>query len=252
MGGGCDHPGQGGCRSSIPHHCSPTYRNSWVGRSPPQQALRQETDSCPCQHQLTPTTIAMQRSGALPLCASEWMEWCARYVQMLSWWEELTSICGHANYKEFSQKVHASFEVAMACNWSKKVENYHVQPLAHPSIRKDHFLLPKNVRFCTQDICLTQLQHIIAYERALQHWAEEVHPPSPWPTSMPCKECTGAPMGNGAPHHFHRRCLHGHSTISMDRNNLTMVDKGCPPRVPKELHMKQQGQPKGIPVCNPQ
>ena len=30
-----------------------------------------------------------------------------------------------------------------------------------------------------QVICLAQLHHTITYARALQHWAEEVHPPVP-------------------------------------------------------------------------
>ena len=38
----------------------------------------------------------------------------------------------------------------------------------------------------------------------------------------------------------------------MDGNNLAMVHKGGPPRVPKEPHMKQQDPPKGIPVYGPQ
>ena len=33
--------------------------------------------------------------------------------------------------------------------------------------------------FGTQDICLSQQQHTIAYTRALQYWAKEVHPPVP-------------------------------------------------------------------------
>ena len=54
----------------------------------------------------------------------------------------------------------------------------HTAP-AHPSIRKHHFLPPKNVRFGSQDICLAQVQHTIAHVRALQHWAEEMQPPVP-------------------------------------------------------------------------
>ena len=35
------------------------------------------------------------------------------------------------------------------------------------------------MRFGAQDICLHQLHHTIAYERALQHWSDEVQPPVP-------------------------------------------------------------------------
>ena len=77
----------------------------------------------------------------------------------------------------------------------------------------------------------------IVYVRALQHWAEEVYPQSPanltawWGVYR-------SSGGEWTPHHFHgRRCLHGHGAIPMDRNNLTTVDEGCPPRITKEPHM---------------
>ena len=131
---------------------------------------------------------------------------------------------------------------------AKKVNNYDATPPAHPSIGKHHFLPFMDSRFKAQDICLTQLQHTITYARALQHWAEEVDPP-PQPTSLPGQECTGAPVGNGATCHFHRRgYLCDHGAVQMDRNNLAMVDEGHPPRVYEELCKKQQGPPKGIPV----
>ena len=72
-----------------------------------------------------------------------------------------------------------SFKVPKACNWVKKVENYYTPLLAHPLIDKHHYLLPKDVRFTAQDICLGQLQHTITYARPLQYWAKEVHPPVP-------------------------------------------------------------------------
>ena len=83
------------------------------------------------------------------------------------------------DHQEFAWKVHVPFKVSKACNWAKKVNTYHVQLLAHPSIGKHHFLLLRDARFSTQDIHLAQLQHTITYARALQHWAKEVHPPVP-------------------------------------------------------------------------
>ena len=35
------------------------------------------------------------------------------------------------------------------------------------------------MRFATQDICLSQLQHTITYAMAFQYWAKQVHPPVP-------------------------------------------------------------------------
>ena len=92
---------------------------------------------------------------------------------------KLTLIPSHTDHKEFAWKVYASFEVPKACNWAMGMGNYHMQPPAHPSIRKHQFLSLKDMGFRAQDICLTQVQHTIAYVRVLQHWAEEVHPPIP-------------------------------------------------------------------------
>ena len=171
---------------------------------------------------------------------------------MPSWWEELTKIPGIADHQEFAWKVCTSFEVPKACNWVKKVNNYHTQPLAHPSIGKHHFLQLRGARFSSQDIHLTQLQHTIAYARALQHWAKEVHLPVP---GQPHHLVRGvqALQWAKATHHFHRgRCLCDHGAIQMDGNNLTKVNGGHATRVPEEPHLKQQGTPKGISVCDPQ
>ena len=128
-----------------------------------------------------------------------------------------------------------------------------MQPLAHPIPSASTTSAPKNIRFGTQDICLTQLQHTIAYARALQHWANEVHPPVPSQPHHLVRSGTGTPVGKGATHHFHRgRCLHDHSADPLDGNNLTTVNGGHAARVPKELHPKQQSPPKGIPVCDMQ
>ena len=80
------------------------------------------------------------------------------------------------DYQEFTQKVYASFEVPAVCNWAKKVKNHCMPPPVHPSIGKYHFLLLRDVRFASHDICLGWVQHTIAYMMALQYWAKWVHP----------------------------------------------------------------------------
>ena len=92
-------------------------------------------------------------------------------------------IPSHKDYQEFAWEVHASFEVPAACNWAKKVKNHYTPPPAHFSVMKHCFLLPMKEEFATQDIHLAQSQNTIAYMRALQYWAELVHPPVP---SQPC------------------------------------------------------------------
>ena len=164
--GGSNHPGQRRCRSWV----SPTTG------APPHQLLGEEEpslvgadmgDCLPphwCQH--NPHQCCHVKIWSLPFCIpQDWIEWCTRYVQMPSWWEELTKIPDHTDHQEFGLKVCASFEVPKASNQAKKVDNYDTQLLTHSSIWKHHFLLPRDMRFSTQDICLAQLHHTIAYAR---------------------------------------------------------------------------------------
>ena len=51
--------------------------------------------------------------------------------------------------------------------------------MAHPSIRKYHFLWPADMRFGSRDYWLTQSHYTIAYTRVLQYWAEKAQPPIP-------------------------------------------------------------------------
>ena len=57
------------------------------------------------------------------------------------------------------------------------MDDYHAQPLAHPSIGKYCLMPLKDMKFGSKDICLHQIHHTIAYARALQHWTEEAQHP---------------------------------------------------------------------------
>ena len=151
-----------------------------------------------------------------PLCTLEWIEWCARYVQTPSWWEELTKIPSHADHKEFAQKVCASFEVPKACNWVKRwttttCSYQHTPPLestisCHPRMRvsvpRTSSLPSCNIPSPMQGLCSIGSRWCIPQSPANQ---------------LPGKECTGAPVGNGAAHHFHRRrCLCDHGAVKIE------------------------------------
>ena len=81
------------------------------------------------------------------LHALDWVECQGRYVQMLSWWGELTKVLSHEDHHKFTWMVFASFKVPKACNWAKGVDSYYALLLAYSSIGKCHFMLPKDKRF---------------------------------------------------------------------------------------------------------
>ena len=108
---------------SCPHHYGGPrqHKKWWIGqdherRPKPAQSKRKMSPVAPgwgrappgrCQCRrwppsanviITPTTTVPWISGTLPLHASDWIEWCARYVQMPFWWEELTPITSQANH----------------------------------------------------------------------------------------------------------------------------------------------------------
>ena len=68
---------------------------------------------------MSPTPLSPHEDPQPSPCTPQWVVWCARHVQMPPCWEELTTIPGHEDYKEFAQKVHTSFEVPKACNCVK-------------------------------------------------------------------------------------------------------------------------------------
>ena len=179
----------------VPHYCNPISSNSWVGRNPPQWALRWGG----LLLMLTlPLPLSMPKDlETSSLHASDRREWWVRHVQMPSWWGELTNIPGHKDHQEFTQKVYASFAVSKACNWAKGVGIYYVQPPTHPSIWKYWFIPLRDVRFGSQDICLCQLHHTLAYARAFQHWAEKVKPPV---SGQPC--CLVGCHSQWSPHNW--------------------------------------------------
>ena len=252
--GGSNHPGQRRCRSWV----SPTTG------APPHQLLGEEEpslvgadmgDCLPphwCQH--NPHQCCHVKIWSLPFCIpQDWIEWCTRYVQMPSWWEELTKIPDHTDHQEFGLKVCASFEVPKASNQAKKVDNYDTQLLTHSSIWKHHFLLPRDMRFSTQDICLAQLHHTIAYARALQHWAEKVHPQI---TAQPCFLVRSVQDLWQAmePLVSFKEAEVFMTTVPSNwmESSLTLVDEDHATTIQFEPHPKQLGPPKGIPVCDPQ
>ena len=75
--------------------------------------------------------------------------------------------------------------------------------------------------------------------------------PSPQPTLSFGREHARALAGNGPTHYFCRGgCLHHHGAIQLDGDNLTLVNEGCPTRIPEESFPQQQSLPEGIPICD--
>ena len=60
-----------------------------------------------------------------PLHQTDWIQWHASQVEMLTWWKELQEVPGNNDCWEFAHKVHTSFGVPKACNWAKGIENDH-------------------------------------------------------------------------------------------------------------------------------
>ena len=204
----------------------------WCRRQPPSTVIANAI--------ITATTTTSWGPRVLLLHATKLIEWHTKYVQTLSWWEELVQVPDHMNYQEFAWKVHASFEVLAAYSWVK-MENYYTPPPAHPSIRKHCFLPMRDVRFACQDICLSQAQHTITYMKDMQCWAEWVHSPIPHHLAESMQDLQQVIellclFGRG-------RDLHDHGAIQLDGSYLTTVDGDhdmASPGTPKAPHPQHQ------------
>ena len=96
---------------------------------------------------------------------------------MLAWWQELKEVLGQDNLQEFAWRVWASFEVPKAWSCMVKVENDHSMLPALHSLDRDWFMPLPDIRFGSQDFCLTQPQKTLVYVKT--YGQKRPQPPIP-------------------------------------------------------------------------
>ena len=168
-----------------------------------------------------------------PLHQSDWIQWHACQVEMLAWWRELLEVTSNDDCQEFAQKVCTSFEVPMAHNWAKVVDNDYTPMPAHPSLWKYRFIPSSDPRFGSQDCQLAQPHQTLAYVRAIHYWVEKAQLPIP---SEPCHLVErGALAGHGAAGLLYRGgSFHSHCSLQLVAGQFDQAGGTCPMRHPPQ------------------
>ena len=98
---------------------------------------------------------------------------------MPTWWPELVAVPQEGDVHRFTRRVWASFQMPKECYCTTKGYNDYTVPPALHCIDWNAYLPLRDMRFATQDYCLSQPRKTLAYAKALQHWAEEAKHPMP-------------------------------------------------------------------------
>ena len=248
--GGPNHPtqrGRCGTQVSPSTWTSSPVTPGWGRAHPGAEVLIQGMASCHCQCHHCLSTGASWRSRTLPLHTSDWIDWCTRHTQMLSWWEELSQIPSHVDHQKFTQKVHTSFKVPKACMQVRKVGNHYMPlPAPLPCHQRTWGLVPRK-SVLANCIILSPMQGLcsIGLRRCIpQSMANHIIWRGVYRKSGRQWSCTSL-LKRGEV-----SCDHG--AVQLDGSNLAPVDGDCATRILEESHLKQLGLPERIPVCDPQ
>ena len=108
---------------------------------------------------------------------SWWVPWRVERCEMPEWWVELSAMPGKDS-KKLAREVRASFRLPWWL-WELGSKEATLQaPPALPCLCRQKFMLPADLIFACRDIREIPREKVVAYARALQHWAEQYNLPA--------------------------------------------------------------------------
>ena len=109
---------------------------------------------------------------------SQWVPWKAKRCKTLERWTELLTVPGIEDCRKLAREVWASFGLRQWM-WELGVREATLQaPPVPPCLCRWRFMLPAESIYACRDIREIPREKVVAYARALQHWAEENNPPA--------------------------------------------------------------------------
>ena len=109
---------------------------------------------------------------------SLWVPWKAERCETPDWWMELSAVPGKEDARKLAREVRASFGLPRQLQELDSREATLQAPPALPCLCRKRFMPPANSIFVCRDIQEIPREKVVAYARALQHWAEQNHPPA--------------------------------------------------------------------------
>ena len=109
---------------------------------------------------------------------SQWVPWKAEKCKTPDWWSELLAVLGMEDCRKLAREVWASFQLPQQMQELGMREADLQAPPMPPCLCWQRFMPPaKSIDTC-RDIREIPWEIVVAYARALQHWAEEIIPPA--------------------------------------------------------------------------
>ena len=109
---------------------------------------------------------------------SWWVPWKAKICKTPEWWSELSTVPGKDDHRKLAREVRASF--GLPCwMWELGAREATLQaPPAAPCLCRQKFMPPAESIYACRDIREVPREKVVAYARALQHWAEQNNLPA--------------------------------------------------------------------------
>ena len=109
---------------------------------------------------------------------SQWVLWRANRCETPSWWAELSAVLEIGDHKRLPSEVQALFQLPQQMRELGMKEADLQAPPAPPCLHRQKFMLPAQSIYVCRDIREIPQEKVVAYARALQHWAEEIDLPA--------------------------------------------------------------------------
>ena len=109
---------------------------------------------------------------------SQWVPWKAERCKTLEWWPELSTVPGRDDSRKLAREVWASFRLPQQMQeLGTRVATLQAPP-ALPSLCRQKFMPQAKSIYACRDIREVPRKKVVAYARALQHWAEQNNLPA--------------------------------------------------------------------------
>ena len=109
---------------------------------------------------------------------AKWVPWKAEKYETPNWWSKLLAVPGMRDCRKLAREVWASFQLPQ---WMQELGMREADlqaPPMLPGLCWWKFMLPAQSIDACRDIREIPQEKVVAYARALQHWAEEINLPA--------------------------------------------------------------------------
>ena len=108
----------------------------------------------------------------------QWVQWRADKCKTPSWWADLLAVLEIGDHKKLAREVWALFQLPQQMRELGIKEADLQAPPMPPCLCQQKFMLPAQSIYACREIREIPQEKVVAYARALQHWAEEINPPA--------------------------------------------------------------------------